>query len=523
MPRLVFEQQLPANGPVANRADVALFVGFVAVRAPLAVDPDLPDRLKTPLQHWMETTGWLGGPYQRPIEDLRRLRDIPVPIGCWAAFDSLFAWEERPIVQSGDQGAGTFLGAAVRSFFAQGGRKCYVVRAADPLPVTSWRPERFDAFPRLVPGFPNSLDVTPSDRSTWRGVGHVLGLPDVSFLCLPDLPDSFGVDQIAMSLPASPSEGAESFVECSAPVAAAVDDSALRRLRVPRCDTAGYRDWARAVLLITDLLARFQREVQLVAAFPQPEDSATATDLLRGAVELGLLDQPMGVGPRSFSSAFLQLVYPWVRTPGSARLAEQLEPPDGVLAGVLARNALTHGTYVSAGNQPLGDVFEAVPALRARDREPSLEISVDALSPVDRLTLIGRTPGGMRLLSDVTTAISLPYRQAPVCRLVSAIVRAARLLGEEMVFEVSAPPVWAQVRDRMTDLMTGLWQAGAIRGDSRRDAFSVRCDSGTMSQQDIDEGRLIVEITFEATLSIERITIVLALQDGGLSAIRSAA
>ena len=43
------------------------------------------------------TSGWLGGPYARSLDDLRELRDIPIPIETWAVFDALFAWEQRQI------------------------------------------------------------------------------------------------------------------------------------------------------------------------------------------------------------------------------------------------------------------------------------------------------------------------------------------------------------------------------------------------------------------------------------------
>jgi hypothetical protein len=59
------------------------------------------------------------------------LLDVPVPIDTWDVFDRLFEWERRPLDRS-DQFATSYLGAAVRSCFAQDGRKCYVVRVGVP-------------------------------------------------------------------------------------------------------------------------------------------------------------------------------------------------------------------------------------------------------------------------------------------------------------------------------------------------------------------------------------------------------
>ena len=59
-------------------------------------------------------------------------------------------------------------------------------------------------------------------------------------------------------------------------------------------------------------------------------------------------DVPRGLSTdleaRGLSSAFLQLVYPWLTTELSHRLPGALVPPDAVLAGVVARSALEEMT-----------------------------------------------------------------------------------------------------------------------------------------------------------------------------------
>jgi hypothetical protein len=90
----------------------------------------------------------------------------------------------------------TYLGAAVRSFFAQGGRKCYVVSMGAPWPVAARRTDRMAALKRIVPGYPDPANVVSDvDRASWTGIGHLFGLPDVSMLSVPDLADACGVDE----------------------------------------------------------------------------------------------------------------------------------------------------------------------------------------------------------------------------------------------------------------------------------------------------------------------------------------
>src|SRR5882762_6662489 len=196
------------------------------------------------------------------------LLDVPIPIESWAQFDQLFAWEQR--TSSGREGS-TNLGAAVRSFFAQGGRRCYVVRAGDPAPLEALRAPRLESLRFLIPGYPFHFDPSPADRESWHGLGHLFGLPDVSFVCLPDLPEVVSVDRTRMPLPAPPVEPREVFAECSVELPAPPKDITVRDIGAPRCDDAGYADWAAAVNMVTGTLARRNPESEFVAAVPLPE------------------------------------------------------------------------------------------------------------------------------------------------------------------------------------------------------------------------------------------------------------
>jgi hypothetical protein len=449
----------------------------------------------------------------RPIDDLL---DVPVPVDTWEAFDRLYAWDRRDLDGRGTRGT-SYLGAAVRSFFAQGGRRCHVVRMGDPGPLTAPRSVRLPSIAALLPGYPVRFDPSPVERRSWHGLGHLFGLPDVSFVCLPDLADLVGAERTRLEPLPSPPAPPEQFVECSEPFPAPPVDSVARLFRAPRADAAGYAAWARAIRLEADALAETRRgaglrEVKLVAGVPLPEiDSEADHDLLAFLVAAGWLAGRRDDGASSVATAFVQLAYPWARTPGSAALPEQVEPPEGVLTGLLARNALTRGTFRSAAGAHLADVYDVVPSLsREQTTRPT-----GGLSLPERVSLLGPTPGGLRLLSDVTTAADEIYRLAPVNRLVSVIVRAARTLGEDSAFEPSSEQTWADLRGRLGELLRALFQAGALRGASAAEAFQVRCDRSTMSQSDIDNGRVVAEVEFQAAAPLERLTIVLALDEGG--------
>lgn len=511
--RIRFHAQKPAEPSSPNRVDVACFVGFVAYRGgplPLAQS------------QWLQSRGWLAplatgrSPFHR--DDALSLLDVPVPIDSWDAFDELFAWEARP-VRASDARATTYLGAAVRSFFAQGGRRCYVIRVGDPPAANESRSPaaRLSLLGRMLPGYPARLAASRSDRETWRGVGHLFGLPDASFLCLPDLPDL--LQSRAAAVPAElpePPQLPERFVECSEPQPPPPPDDAVARLPAPRLDPADYAEWSTAIRRAGQFLASQRREVQLLAAVPLPaEGSEAAADIYRflhdeGYLRHGLAD---GSDPRGIGSAFVQLAYPWLRTRGTANLPERIEPPDGVLAGLLARNAVLNGTFRSATDATQRDVIATVPELSDRARMQPLGGTgrLAALAFVDRVSTFAPGIDGIELQSDVTTSLTADFRAAGIRRLVALVARAARSLGEDLAFENSGEHLWNRLRLRMDDLLLTLFSVGALRGETPQEAYEVRCDRTTMTQNDIDSGRVIARIALAPSAPIERIDVTLTL------------
>jgi phage tail sheath protein FI len=62
---------------------------------------------------------------------------------------------------------------------------------------------------------------------------------------------------------------------------------------------------------------------------------------------------------------------------------------------------------------------------------------------------------------------------------------------EWAVFEPNGEALWARVRLAIDDLLTGEWRKGALLGTKADEAFFVRCDRSTMTQDDLDAGRLV--------------------------------
>jgi len=77
-------------------------------------------------------------------------------------------------------------------------------------------------------------------------------------------------------------------------------------------------------------------------------------------------------------------------------------------------------------------------------------------------------------------------------------------------FEPNGEPLWSAVRQAVADLMLRLFQQGAFEGTSPEAAFFVRCDRTTMTQDDIDNGRLVILVGFAPVQPAEFVNIRIA-------------
>jgi uncharacterized protein len=538
--------------PEAFIADVAPTIALQDRLAPAmladavrAAADDLIDACRTLVSPTAATVADLLHRGFRPAADdlvgwlrLQRLSNVPVEVDGFDAFAALFAWERRGvrdrIVRADDAVVATPLGIALRAFFGEGGARAWVVRSGDPSDVFDTaggrfracfpddpEPDRAPQMPGVTGGFRRGLladvvlDALPvaladADRV---GIEHAYGLPEVSFVLLPDL-----IDACAQSVPGAlpPAEVVAAparFEDCVAaePIAAQAPG---RRLPPPRCNSLALEVWRRLVvhaglLLANGGRAHHRRDVMLLASLPLVGDGR---DLPPPDGWLAWMARTTGwMEPEdSLSSDRLQLAWPWIATADSADAQGGIEPPEGTLAGVLARNALARGAFRSASFLPLRRFQSAYPHLPwTQILERAEWTPLGELNLSQRLCLLGPAPKRPQLWSDVDCSPDPATRQAAVRRLVNVVIQAARRLGDDFAFDSNGELLWQRVRQRLGDLLRTL-QAGGALIDHR-----VRCGRDTMSQADLDAGRLIVQIELQPAQPVQRIVVVLNLRDAG--------
>lgn len=504
--------------------DVACFVGFARRRS--------GTRLPASVVQWLKQEGWVEvdatGEPDPGVHDERGADNLPLLIEDWSMFERIF--EVRSLAMSHasrDHMLPGYLAAAVRSFFAQGGRRCFVVPITRPasLYLRSSAERRRHAIRRLVPSFNPVTGMgtgaaDPVERGSWRGAQVATGLDEVSTLCLPDLP--WLVAQLPQWItPAEPQPVPRAeFYECADRVSPRRERVRTPPLAIGRCDEPEYETWARVIKLVTDFLERRRQDVHLVAALPLPvADSAASRDPVEALLDWEILVPPGRSPHKGIASRRLQLVYPWVGWSGSRGLPENLEPADGALAGVLARNTLLAGAFTGVGGDEVYQVERFAPVLgeAVTEREPVVALPPEDLPPRTslsrRVTLIGPAPGRFEVRSDVTTSHE-PWNQlANVGRLHAVWIRALRQVGETLVFEPNHEETWAAVERQLSAVGLTLFRNGGLRGENPQQAFRVRCDRTTMTQRDIDSGRLIAEVEYRPVAPLELIRVSLALAE----------
>jgi phage tail sheath protein FI len=189
-------------------------------------------------------------------------------------------------------------------------------------------------------------------------------------------------------------------------------------------------------------------------------------------------------------SSYAALYYPWVivSNPNAAAgctgaPAEIAVPPSGFIAGIYARNDRERGVHHAPANELV------IGALRfERDIDAAQQGVLDPLG----INCLRRLPGrgdrvwGARLASNdpewkyVSLRRYLIYLEASIDR------------GTQWaVFEPNDDRLWAGVTRTVSDFLFREWQSGALLGAKPEQAYFVRCDRTTMTQDDIDNGRLV--------------------------------
>jgi phage tail sheath protein FI len=206
-----------------------------------------------------------------------------------------------------------------------------------------------------------------------------------------------------------------------------------------------------------------------------------------------ILDPPGGLdieGVRTFrepiDTKYAALYYPWleVRDPSLRREIEMA--PSAHMAGIYARVDVDRGVHKAPANEVIRGITRIAADVTKREQ--------DMLNPRN-INVLRFFPGrGNRVWGARCVTSDAAWKYINVRRLFIMIEESIDEGTQWVVFEPNDEPTWARVRLSITNFLTTQWRNGALQGATANEAFFVKCDRTTMTQDDIDNGRLICVI-----------------------------
>jgi phage tail sheath protein FI len=161
----------------------------------------------------------------------------------------------------------------------------------------------------------------------------------------------------------------------------------------------------------------------------------------------------------------------------------------------------------------LGRRFGRLVSLGARSLALSFRVTAgdahvqDALNPRG-INALRTFPGsGLRVWGARTISTDSQWKYVSVRRLIIYLERSIDEGIKWVVFEPNSEAVWKRVVAFVQGFLYTVWRSGALLGSTPAEAFFVRCDRSTMTENDVDNGRLICEIGVVAVRPAEFVVI----------------
>jgi phage tail sheath protein FI len=262
-----------------------------------------------------------------------------------------------------------------------------------------------------------------------------------------------------------------------------VDDIAI--VAVP--DIVRFTDAGERITAVQDLIGHCERlRYRMALLDPPPESSISEVRRFRAAVD----------------TRYAALYYPWleivdpnVRPDPGSPTPKLLVPPSGFVAGIYARNDIERGVHKAPANEVVLGITKFEKTVTAGQQAVLNPEGINALRFFE-----GRAN---RVWGARTVSSDPEWKYVNVRRLFIYLEHSIDNATQWAVFEPNNERLWASIRQSIEDFLLVAWRDGALMGTTPEQAFFVRCDRTTMSQNDLDNGRLICLIGVAPTYPAE--------------------
>jgi phage tail sheath protein FI len=195
---------------------------------------------------------------------------------------------------------------------------------------------------------------------------------------------------------------------------------------------------------------------------------------------------------QQFDTKYAALYHPWLTVPhpfppSPGTVPDYPIPPSGHMVGIYARTDIERGVHKAPANEVVRGVagLQRILNKEQHDILNPYPVNINVIRDFRPNNRGIRVYGGRCITSDSD------WKYVNVRRLMIFIEASVDRGLQWVVFEPNAEPLWARVRRSVSNFLTTLWRNGALEGTKPEEAFFVKCDRTTMTQTDIDQGRLI--------------------------------
>lgn len=184
-----------------------------------------------------------------------------------------------------------------------------------------------------------------------------------------------------------------------------------------------------------------------------------------------------------YDSKYAALYYPWVKVLDPITQNEIALPPSGFITGIYARNDIQRAVYKAPANEVINLAIGFEQTLNKAQQE--------ALNPEGINCLRFFEGRGFRVWGARTISSDPEWKHVNLRRYFAYLERSIDRGTQWAVFEPNGENLWANVRRTIESFLLNEFQMGALLGDRPEKAFFVRCDRTTITQNDLDNGRLV--------------------------------
>jgi hypothetical protein len=214
-----------------------------------------------------------------------------------------------------------------------------------------------------------------------------------------------------------------------------------------------------------------------------------------------------------YDTKYAAIYYPRIVVLDPLTNSDITVPPSGHMAGIYARVDDTRGVYKA----PANELISGIDAIEIKVNKGDQDVLNPYPTNINVLRDFTAQSRGLRVYGARCITSDNEWKYINVRRLFIFLEHSLDIGTQWAVFEPNDQALWARLTQSVSAFLTTVWADGGLMGATAAQAFFVRCDLTTMTQDDIDNGRLVMIVGVAPVFPAEFVIIQIGQWAGGSS------